>query len=428
MTDITGLSQNGQTQVLGVSDLANLVKEGLGAVFPGELWVEGQVSGLREARSGHVYFELVEPSDVPGRAVGAKFAVALFSRSKSGVERTLDTAGGLRLTDNLLLRIRARLEFYAPHGRLQLIMDGVDPTFTLGQLAIERDRLLQTLSSEGLLRANRAIPIPTPPLSIGLVTSLGSAAHADFTDELAQSGMPFIVLEHDARVQGDGAADDLAKAIIAVSLHQTDVVAIVRGGGSAADLAAFDAEVLARTIASLEIPVLTGIGHEIDRSVADEVAHSSFKTPTACAASLVDQVRWFSDTVDALRLAVVTKARANTERAVGLLQDMSIRTVGLATSVLHRHDDRLDQQVARLSRLPTIFLNRHNEMLEAKLDRLRALDPTRILSRGWSITRLNDGSLVQSVAKLPVGTPIVTTVADGEVTSTVDSVSEQHFN
>ena len=412
----------GEPSVLTVEELAHLVGDGLATLFPESLWVEGQVSGFHDARSGHAYFELVEPSDVPGRTVRAKFSVALFKGNRAGIDRTLTGAGGLILSDDLLLRIRARLEFYGPHGKLQLIMDGVDPTFTLGHLAAERDRLLRELADEGLLRANRALPIPLPPLRIGLVTSVGSAAHADFTDELVASGLPFTVLECDSRVQGDGAAVDLAEAIRTVADRQPDVVAVVRGGGSAADLAAFDAEVLARTIAGLDVPVVTGIGHEVDRSVADEVAHTAFKTPTACAAALVEQVRSFADAVDALVDAVADRASSVVDRADGLLHDLAERTALAAGATMARHSARLDAAVARLVLAPSAVLGRHDDRLDAAVARLRALDPARIVARGWSITYRDDGGLVRSVDAVEVGATLVTTLADGTLTSTVAKV------
>jgi exodeoxyribonuclease VII large subunit len=309
--------------VLTVGRLGELLKEGLSALFPGDLWVEGQISGFHDARSGHAYFDLVEPSDEPGRAVAVKLSVALFKQARGRVDRTLAEAGGLTLANDIQVRIRARLDFYPPSGRLQLIMQGIDPGFTLGRLAAERERLLHALDDEGLLRANRANPIPVPPLRIGLVTSIGSAAHADFTEELSRSGFPFTILERDARVQGDGSAIDLAEAMHMVASHGPDVIALVRGGGSATDLAAFDAEVLARTIATLDVAVVSGIGHEVDRSVADEVAHSAFKTPTACAAAIVGQVAAFADAVTDLQRSISQRAGASTARATDLLDDLA---------------------------------------------------------------------------------------------------------
>ena len=406
--------------VLTVGRLGELLKEGLSALFPGDLWVEGQVSGFHDARSGHAYFDLVEPSDEPGRAVAAKLSVALFKQARGRVDRTLSEAGGLALSNDMQVRIRARIDFYPPSGRLQLIMQGIDPGFTLGRLAVERERLLHALADEGLLRANRANPIPVPPLRVGLVTSVGSAAHADFNEELSCSGFPFTILERDARVQGEGSAIDLAEALHMVATHRPDVIALIRGGGSATDLAAFDAEVLARTIATLDVAVVTGIGHEVDRAVADEVAHTAFKTPTACAVAIVGQVAAFADAVADLQESIAQRAGASTTRATDLLDDLAQRTARSATAVLDRRVDRLDNLVERLRRSPTATLDRQAERLAGITNNLRALDPARILARGWSITRLADGTLVRSVTDTAVGDTLVTHVAGGTVTSTVD--------
>lgn len=405
---------------LSVEELSHLLKDGLATLFPEDLWVEGQVSNFHDARSGHAYFDLVEPSAVPGRAVAAKLSVALFKGARIGVDHTLAAAGELALANDLQLRIRARLDFYPPSGRLQLIMNGVDPAFTLGRLAAERERLLHALADEGLLRANRANPIPVPPLRVGLVTSIGSAAHADFSEEISRSGFPFTVLERDARVQGDGSAVDLAEALHMVATHQPDVIALVRGGGSATDLAAFDAEVLARTIATLDVAVVTGIGHEVDRAVADEVAHTAFKTPTACAVAIVGQVAAFADAVADLQESIAQRAGASTARATDLLDDLAQRTARSATAVLDRRAERLDNLVERLRRSPLATLDRQAERLAGITNNLRALDPARILARGWSITRLADGTLVRSVTDTTVGDTLVTHVAGGTVTSTVD--------
>ena len=412
--------QSDDPVVLTVGQLGKLLKEGLSALFPGDLWIEGQVSSFHDARSGHAYFDLVEPSDEPGRAVAARLSVALFSNVRGRVDRTLSEAGGLALANDMQVRIRARIDFYPPSGRLQLIMQGVDPGFTLGRLAAERERLLHALADEGLLRANRANPIPVPPLRVGLVTSIGSAAHADFSEEFSRSGYPFTVLERDARVQGDGSAIDLAEALHMVATHRPDVIALVRGGGSATDLAAFDAEVLARTIATLDVAVVTGIGHEVDRAVADEVAHTAFKTPTACAAAIVGQVAAFADAVADLQESIAQRAGASTARAADLLDDLAQRTARSATAVLGRRADRLDDLVGRLRRSPMATLDRQAERLAGITDNLRALDPARILARGWSITRLADGTLVRSVTDTAVGDTLVTNVTGGTVTSTVD--------
>ncbi len=407
------------TRVLTVAELGTLVRDGLAALFPGELWVEGQVSGLRIPRSGHAYFDLVEPSDEPGRQAGATLSVALWRQARTTAERTLAEAGSPALCDDLHLRIRARLDFYPPAGRLQLVMTGVDPTFTLGRLAAERDRLLRTLAAEGLLDRNASLHLPEPALRIGLVTSIGSAAHADFSDELARSGVAFTLLERDTGVQGEGAAEDVAAGLRTLASHGPDVIALVRGGGSAGDLSTFDAEVVARCIAGLPVPVFTGIGHEVDRSVADEVAHTSFKTPTACAAALAGAAHACRDRVERIRSEIAGRVGSAVGAAEGALAATAERLAGASGLSLRRHVDLLAGEAARLSRSPVAVLSLHDERIGALDRRLRALDPARVLARGWSVTRTAEGRLVRSTGDVGQGEVITTLVSDGTVTSTV---------
>lgn len=403
--------------VLSVSRLGSLVKDGLAVLFPEEFWVEGQITNLRTPRSGHTYLDLVEPSDEPGRPPVAAFSVVLWKQTRVGIDRTLAEAGDLALDDDLHVRIRASIDFYPPHGRLQLKMTGVDPGFTLGLMAAQRERLLLALATEGLLGRNASLALPEPALRIGLVTSIGSAAHADFCTELERSGIAFDLIERDTRVQGDGAAIDIAEGLRIVGTYGPDVIALVRGGGSAVDLSVFDAEVVARTIAGLAVPVLTGIGHEIDHSIADEVAHTSYKTPTACAAALVSAARAFADRISALRTAIADHAHRAIDMADRQRTDLAGRTIRAANAVLRHHTDLLAAEQSRLLHTASALPQRHRERLDALGARLRALDPAMVLARGWSITRLSDGTLVRSPRDVSDGDTLVTALADGTVTS-----------
>ena len=403
--------------VLSVSRLGSLVKDGLAVLFPEEFWVEGQITNLRTPRSGHTYLDLVEPSDEPGRPPVAAFSVVLWKQTKVGIDRTLAEAGDLTLGDDLQVRIRASIDFYPPHGRLQLKMTGVDPGFTLGLMAAQRERLLLALATEGILGRNASLALSEPALRIGLVTSIGSAAHADFCTELERSGIAFDLIERDTRVQGDGAAIDIAEGLRIVATYGPDVIALVRGGGSAVDLSVFDAEVVARTIAGLAVPVLTGIGHEIDRSIADEVAHTSYKTPTACAAALVGAARVFADRISALRTAIADHAHRAIDMADRQRTDLAGRTIRAANAVLRHHTDLLAAGQSRLLHTASALPQRHRERLDALGARLRALDPAMVLARGWSISRLSDGTLVRSPRDVSDGDTLVTALADGTVTS-----------
>lgn len=275
------------------------------------------------------------------------------------------------------------------------------------------------LAQEGLLARNADLLLAPRPWRVGLVTSAGSAAEADFVHELDSSGLGFQVLVADARVQGGDAPRSVTAALARLARARVDVVAVVRGGGARTDLAAFDDLDLARAIATCPVPVLTGIGHEIDTSVADQVAHLAHKTPTACAAHLVARARQFHLRVDE------TFARVSRQVAVVFDQEqarvhhhaMAASRAGALAVAGARH--RLDERRRRLGRAAPAAAVTAGLRLEAISARTAAVDPARTLARGWSITRTVDGRLVRHPDEAPAGDILITTLAGGTAHSRV---------
>jgi exodeoxyribonuclease VII large subunit len=453
---------DGGDPTFSVKELTDVVNGMFRRAFTDGVWVRGEIEGMTTNRNGHVYFTISERS-AEGQA---SMAVACFANTWMRTVRPALSKHRLRLENGLVVRIHGQMNVYAPTGKMSLIMDGLDARFTLGQLAADRDQLIRKLLSEGLLDRNGRRPVPNVPLRIGVVTSVGSAAWHDFTHELEASGIGFQLLACDVRVQGIGAAERVAAAIatLADPYYGLDVLVVVRGGGSRTDLATFDDEGIARTIASCPIPVFTGVGHEIDRAIADEVAHTAFKTPTACAAHLVERVRAHAADVDevyARILRLSTEHVANAERQV---RERAVRSVDRTRRSLVVADQRVLHQADRIGRQASQALNmqtadllrtsarisgstrahlqaaqRHVQVdagrlvrraprlpleadrtLNALAARVDALDPVRTLARGWSITRRADGTLVRDAAGLHPGDALVTTLASGEVTSRVE--------
>jgi exodeoxyribonuclease VII large subunit len=441
-----------------VTELSDQIGNALRARFRDEVWVRGEIRDLSRARSGHVYFTLTDPDG------DACLGVMLSATKKGAVNTTLTKAGGtVRMSDGTDVRIRGRLDWYSPRGQLQLRMTAIDPAYTLGQLELARAELLARLQDEGLLRANAALALPVAPLRVGLVTSEGSAAEADFLDELRRSGFAFHVLRADSRVQGFDAARSIASAIRMVVTHRPDVLAVVRGGGARTDLAAFDDEAVARAIAACPVPVLTGIGHEVDTSIADEVAHTPAKTPTACAQLLVARVADLAAALEGAWSGIAQRGMRTMQRqddrlvlharhlargtrvaldsSEARLTSIADRSGRAALAGLDRASHRLDAHGGRMSGAARSHL-RAAEVLVAAGERrvahrapralaeaertlssfearLRALDPDRTLARGWSITRGPDGAVVRSPADVRPGDRLTTRVAGGDVRSTV---------
>jgi len=448
-----------------VAELARAIGRAVARTFPDEIWVQGEIRDLNRAGSGHVYFTLLDTNG--GDDAPASLPVTLFASDKVAVNRVLARSGAMRMTEGVEVRIRGRVSHYPQRGTIQLRMSWIGTDFTLGKLAAERDRLVKSLASLGLLERNQRLAVPPVPLCVGLITSEGSAAHADFLHELSASGFAWRVGVFDARVQGVEAEADIVRGLAVLGKTDVDVIALVRGGGAQTDLAAFDSEAVAVAIAKTPIPVLTGIGHETDLSVAD-LAARSFKTPTACAASLVALVSAFAGRIDQLAMATGRAVRSRLVLATSTLEHSRHRLARSAVTAGSRTEQSLADFANRTRRASrsrltrdrmalrhlAIQLNRTSSrqlsVAEADVERiagavgimarkgtasaghrldelehrLSLVDPALLLARGWSITRTEDGVVVLDPGDVSSGMTLQTTVAGGHIASVVSEQEE----
>jgi exodeoxyribonuclease VII large subunit len=404
-----------QEPTYSVAELSAGIGAVLSRAFPDEVWVLGEIANLQRPGSGHVYFDLVGD--------GCRLRVTLWESDKRVVNAVLKRAGGaVRMSDGTEVRIRARVQWWAEGGQASLRMLSIDTAYTLGRLAEARELLVQRLRAAGLLELQARLVLAPLPLRVGLITSEGSAAAVDFLHTLELSGHAWQVALADARVQGVEAEMSVVAALQAlVRLEPAlDVICIVRGGGARTDLAAFDSEAIAEAVARCPIPVLTGIGHEVDTTVADLVAHARHKMPTACAAALVGAVVAWRERLDGTWTSISKLAEVALERAAGNIERSSGQAASAARQHLRTQDAVLAGCARQLATRPARLLDGASRSLDATAAQVRGLDPARVLARGWSITRDGDGRLVRSTADVAPGAALVTTVADGEVRSTVD--------
>lgn len=403
---------------LTVAEVSRRIERALRREFgDGAIWVRGEMRDLHRPATGHVHFNLLG-TDSSGTE--RTLPVILFASDKERVNRQLKAGGtAVRMDDGIEVRIRVELRWYAPRSQVSLRMVAIDPSFTLGQLAERRDVLLKRLAADGTLRAQGRLTLPAVPLRVGLVTSIGSAAHADVHRTFAASGFGFRIVECDTRVQGLDAERSIVAALARVRAADVDVVCLVRGGGARTDLATFDAEGLARAVAALDVPVLTGIGHEIDTSVVDEVAFERLATPTACAGRVVAAVEAFCARRDTALGRCLRAAGAATGRARDRLERAAGRIEGSSGRHLREATRRTDAAAAALGRRPLAALAVAEAALEQRRARVATLDPARLQALGWSITRTDDGTLVRSPDDVQVGDRLRTATAGGELTSVV---------
>jgi exodeoxyribonuclease VII large subunit len=394
---------------MSVSEVTARVKEQLETRFA-DVWVAGEVSNLTRASSGHVYLSLKDESALMRAVIWRGTAAQL----------AIDPADGLQVV------VHGRLEVYAPRGTYQLTIDRLHALGT-GTLEAQLRRLRDALDREGLFAPARKRRIPAFPRRIALVTSPTGAAIADFLTALFARWKGSEVIVVPSRVQGAGAAEELATALAAAArlVPAVDVIALVRGGGSLEDLWAFNEEALVRAIAASPVPVVSGVGHEIDVTLADLAADLRALTPTDAAA----QVSPDGPQVAAAVAALGVRLQAGLGRRVTLARE---RVVQLARSRIFADPSRLvrdrrlvlDQQAARLRRLAGAAVDRGRERLAAAAGRLEAGSPLHLLARGWSVTTgADDRTALRSVAGLRVGDEIVTQLADGRLWSRLERIT-----
>lgn len=422
----------------------------------------GEVQRVHQSRSGHLYLELVEKGQ-DDEVVG-KLDAVIWKGDWLRVRGQL-TEAELQLAPGLTLRCYGGLDFYPAGGRLQLVVRRLDPVFTLGELERRRRQTLRALAEAGLLERNRRLEFAAAPLDVALVSSEGSAAYQDFVTTLRESGLAFRVHFLHSAVQGTAAERQLVAALHTAARLRVDCVALIRGGGARSDLAVFDSRAVAEAVAQMPVPVLTGLGHETDLSIADRVAHTAVKTPTAVAELLVERVERCELEIEERWTRLVAIASDRLERARNR-QAHAIETLRSAATRLTREGERLERLAAGLSRAARLrlFAERsrtrglaarlgrsacrgvagghrqvgraggeivraargHLRSSRARLDGwaslIERLGPERTLGRGFSITRRADGALLRSVSAVERREVVITRLTDGEFRSRVEEV------
>ncbi len=406
----------GHAETYTVSQLGGEIQSLLREAYA-SVWVTGELQRLALRPNGHRYFELVEKG--AGDAVIGKLDAVVWKGDFAKIASLL-ARSGQSLSEGVAIRCRVVIDFYPPHGRLQLHVKEIDPVFTLGELARRREETLRELAAAGLLEANRARPLADLPLVIALVTSHGSAAYHDFVATLRESGYAFRVVHLHAAVQGHQAETEIASALAAAATLGVDCVALVRGGGSKSDLAAFDARTIAYAVARSPLPVLTGLGHEIDESVADRVAHRAFKTPTKVAEFLVARIGAAEQ--------VVTRMGERVGRAALLPLGAARERIAAAERRLLLARRRIEAAAHaqttlawRIAGAARRRLATEAAKLEGRARLVAGFAPERVLSRGFSITRRESGAIVRVADALAVGELLRTTVGRGEISSRVEA-------
>ena len=402
-----------------VSEFVRLVngilKRGLGA----GVWVQGEIESFND-RNKHTYFNLVERD---GKTT-ATLNVALWDGVRNRLRPMLERHR-LELGNGIKVRLFGVADVWDVSGKFSFKVSNIDPLFTLGDLAGQRDEVVRKLRELELYDANKQVEVPLVPLRLALITSVGSAAHRDAEKELTESGIGFSILTFDVRVQGEGAVPSLVKAIDHCSRRDDiDLVMVVRGGGSRTDLLAYDTLEVASAIGRCSKPVFVGVGHEVDTSVADEVANRAFKTPTACAAGVVDLVNAFIDRTEATWDSIASIAMETVRNAEQFLSDATHTVRHRVNEIVRVGEHTIVSARTRLRRRPLDVVRHAGRDVDAIAERVRLLDPQTTLARGWSLTKTASGETLRSASQVKSGDEVVTLLVDGTINSVVSATSK----
>lgn len=438
--------------ILSVTELTRQVRDILESRL-GEVWVEGEISNYRKQSSGHHYFTLKDDR--------AQLACVMFARAYSA-------RSGLILKDGMQVQTFGRLTVYEARGQYQLVAELVQ-TKGQGLLQAKFEALKRKLQAEGLFDPEHKKPLPSFPRRVALVTSGSGAALQDMLNVLQRRSPWLRILICPVRVQGEGAAGEIAEMIRYIDRHRVtlaiDVIIVARGGGSLEDIWEFNEEVLARTIYGSELPIISAVGHEIDFTIADFVADLRAPTPSAAAELVAPSQEALLNSLAAKQAALVRLAKQAVE--VGLLRLNRLKEArGLRhpKTLVQDRQQKVDQIEVRLLQLlrwtvehHRTHTNRLSSLLQAyrpaqvvsrrradvaavqarlghavkyQLERVKQrllsvqrsialLGPEQTLQRGYSITRKTSGEIVQRSSEVEAGEEILTRLAEGELRSTV---------
>ena len=360
------------------------------------LWVAGELSNVKKAPSGHWYFCLKDP--------GAQINCAMFR----GRAQFLD----FRPENGQQVEVRARVTLYEPRGDYQLVVEEIRKA-GLGALFEAFEKLKAKLQAEGLFEPARKKPLPAFPRAIGIVTSPAAAALRDVLTTLARRARMVPVILYPAQVQGEEAGAQVARAIAIANVRaECDVLIVCRGGGSLEDLWAFNEEVVARAIAASRLPVVSGVGHETDFSIADFVADLRAPTPTAAAVAASPDREALSEEMATLRRRLGRDMRRLIEGGAQRL-DRAARRLLTPAERLARNRERLAQYSRRLRIATVAEQNLRRIGLAALGNALSHLDPTRVLGRGYSIVRDGGGRVLKSSRGLAANDALDITFSEG---------------
>lgn len=401
-------------------ELNTYLKRVLVLNFDEPVWVRAEIMQAKTHR-GHTYIDLVEKA-ADGEHVQAQATAILWSRQRKVLEGKLNQNLDEWLTEGAEISFLVEVHFHEIHGLAFHIID-VDPVYTLGKLELQRQEALEKLRHDKILDQNKKCQLPGVIQKLAVISSDAASGYQDFLQQLKENafGYAFDLHLYSNAMQGLQTKKELSENLKQIQeQNYFDCVVIIRGGGSRIDLSAFDAYGVAREIAQCRIPVLTGIGHETDSTLADLVAHRAFKTPTAAAAFIIDRNTIYENAFLEKIHQIEQLTNYVLQRELLQLKNQQNSLRYLPAEVLGRAQSELDQNEKVVDLLIHQSLNKQKSKLEKVATHLSALHHHSVLNRGYTLTTL-EGRIIRSSGQVKKGASIETRFKDGVVTSKVQA-------
>ena len=424
------------------------VKERVAQAFPDKFWVKAEIASLSPRSNGHCYLSLCQSRG--GRPVAESRAM-IWKWHYPLLKSLFEEKTGQALGAGITVLVRVQVHFSEMFGST-LFIDDIDPAFTLGEKALERKRSIERLTAGGYMEMQKELALPDIPYRLAVISSRTAAGYGDFRNHLQESpeGYVFRLDLLEALMQGEQAPASIISALEEAAEQNYDAVLILRGGGSELDLACFDDYQLAVAIASCPIPVVTAIGHDRDVHIADMVAHTSVKTPTALADLFLDALRAQDDVLDRLQQrvgAAVQRRFSAMEQGLGALRSRIhlalTRKLGTRENALVRAAGRISRGLLgkynQVAGLRDKVLHRIRFAASARLSqefsaaalreaRIKATDPRNILSLGYVLVTGKDHQVLKTVEKVASGDRIGVRFRDGSLSARVEEVYSEKID
>ena len=404
---------------LTLTELQSAIRTLLDDAFAEPLWVSAEIADMKVNASGHCYMELVEKDEAADGIARSQARAVIWRSQYMRIAGRFEAESGQRLERGMVILVRVSVNYHELYG-LSLQITDIDPSYTLGDMERRKQQTIAQLKADGVWDMNRETAMPPVVQRIAVISSSTAAGWQDFRNELARSGYAFTVELFDSVMQGAASEESIIGSLerIAEMQEQFDAVVIIRGGGSVNDLNCFNAYRLAAHVAQFPLPVITGIGHDKDVSVADMVAHTPLKTPTAVAVWLNDRMAEVEGALEyaAVQLhdlfTAVTRAHElRLERSGSLLQSAVENQVAMQGQRLATARETLLTMAAAAIERQRMKLASLGEIVESR-------SPKHILRLGFAIARV-EGRAVTSVQQLTAGQRLTVELADGKIDTTV---------